>query len=227
MPLIVRSWQGGTVPDVSGYRVVLADDHPRFRPGLRKLLIEFAVDVVAEAGNGWAALKAVHSTAPDVVIVDLNMPGLSGEEVARRLTSCDPPHRVLVLSVSASEPDVTSALRAGATGYLLKGGPVEEVVAGIAAVARGESYFSPRIGAMLLRRVREGDERSTGVPVSLSRREQQVLRLVVAGHSNEKIGEGLAMDAGTARNHVSRILRKLGVDNRVQAAVRAVREGLV
>jgi DNA-binding NarL/FixJ family response regulator len=227
MSLMVRSWPGGTVPDVSGHRVVIADDHPRFRQGLRKLLVESGVDVVAEAGNGWAALKAVDRTAPDVLVVDLNMPGLSGAEVARRLTSCDPPHRVLVLSVSASEPDVASALRAGASGYLLKGGPVEEVVAGIAAVAQGESYFSPRIGAMLLRRVREGDERPAGVPVSLSRREQQVLTLLVEGRSNEKIGEGLAMDARTARNHVSRILLKLGVDNRVQAAVRAVREGLV
>ena len=217
-------WDGA---GVSGHRVVLADDHPCFRQGLRKLLTESGVDVVAEAGNGWAALKAVDSTSPDVVVVDLKMPGLSGTEVTQRLTSCDPPHRVLVLSVSASEPDVTSALGAGASGYFLKDGPVEEVVAGIAAVARGESFFSPRIGAMLLRRVRESKERPQGVPVSLSKRERQVLRLLVEGRSNEKIGERLAMDAGTARNHVSHILTKMGVDNRVQAAVRAVREGLV
>jgi DNA-binding NarL/FixJ family response regulator len=219
-------WDG---PGVPGHRVVLADDHPCYRQGLTKLLTESGVDVVAEAGNGWAALRAVDSTSPDVVVVDLKMPGLSGVEVTRRLTSCDPPHNVLVLSVSASEADVTSALGAGASGYVLKDGPVEEIVAGIAAVIQGESFLSPRIGAMLLRRVRESKERPRprAVPVSLSTREREVLRLVVEGRSNEKIGEGLSMNARTARNHVSHILAKLGVDNRVQAAVRAVREGLV
>jgi len=212
---------------VSTSRVVLADDHPCYRQGLAKLLTESGVDVVAEAGNGWAALKAVESTSPDVVVVDLKMPGLSGAEVTRRLTSCDPPHRVLVLSVSASEADVISALHAGARGYFLKDGPVEEVVAGIAAVAQGESLFSPRINVMLLRRMRERKEVPLDIPVPLSKREQDVLKLVVEGRSNEKIGEGLSIDAGTARNHVSHILAKMGVDNRVQAAVRAVREGLV
>ena len=191
------------------------------------MLRESGVDVVAEAGNGWAALKAVEDTSPDVVVLDQNMPGMSGDEVARRLTSFDPPYRVIVLSVSDDEADVMAALRAGASGYFLKDGPVEEVVAGIEAAARGESFFSPRIGAMLLRRIRQSRVEPVDMPVRLSRREQDVLRLVVEGRSNEKIGEGLAIDAGTARNHVSHILAKLGVDNRVQAAVRAVREDLV
>jgi DNA-binding NarL/FixJ family response regulator len=212
---------------VATSRVVLADDHPFYRTGLSKMLTESGVDVVAEAGNGWAALKAVEETSPDVVVLDQNMPGMSGDEVARRLTSCDPPHRVIVLSVSDDEADVMAALRAGASGYFLKDGPVEEVVAGIEAAARGESFFSPRIGAMLLRRIREQREVPVDMPVHLSKREQDVLRLVVEGRSNEKIGEGLSIDAGTARNHVSHILTKMGVDNRVQAAVRAVREGLV
>ena len=212
---------------MSTSRVVLADDHPFYRTGLSKLLRESGVNVVAEAGNGWAALKAVEDASPDVVIVDQNMPGMSGDEVARRLTSLDPPHHVIMLSVSDSEIDVMAALRAGASGYFLKDGPVEEVVIGIEAVARGESFFSPRIGAMLLRRMRQHREVPMHSPVRLSPREQDVLRLLVEGRSNEKIGEGLSIDAGTARNHVSRILVKLGVDNRVQAAVRAVREGLV
>jgi two-component system nitrate/nitrite response regulator NarL len=192
------------------------------------MLRELGVNIVAEAGNGWAALKAVEETSPDVVVLDQNMPGMSGDEVAQRLTSCDPPHRVIVLSVSDDEADVMAALRAGASGYFLKDGPVEEVVAGIEAVARGESFFSPRIGAMLLRRMREQREVPVDMPAArLSKREQDVLRLVVEGRSNERIGEGLSIDAGTARNHVSHILAKMGVDNRVQAAVRAVREGLV
>jgi DNA-binding NarL/FixJ family response regulator len=212
---------------VANHRVVIAEDHPFYRQALARMLAESGVDVVGEAGNGWAALRAVDRTAPDVVVLDLNLPGLSGAEVTRRLTSCSPPHRVLVMAVSTSEDDVTSALRAGATGYLLKDGPVEDVVAGIEAAARGESLFSPRIGALLLRRIREREGGLGDVPVSLSKREREVLRLVVEGRSNEKIGEGLCIDPGTARKHVSHILAKLGVDNRVQAAVRAVREGLV
>jgi two-component system, NarL family, nitrate/nitrite response regulator NarL len=191
------------------------------------MLRESGVDVVAEAGNGWAALKAVEETSPDVVVLDQNMPGMSGDEVARRLTSFDPPYHVIVLSVSDDEADVMAALRAGASGYFLKDGPVEAVVAGIEAAARGECFFSPRIGAMLLRRMRERRDVPIDMPVGLSKREQDVLRLMVEGRSNEKIGEGLSIDAGTARNHVSHILAKMGVDNRVQAAVRAVREGLV
>jgi DNA-binding NarL/FixJ family response regulator len=211
---------------VSPLRVVIADDHPFYRQGLAKLLTASGVEVAAEAGDGWEALRAVAQELPDVAIVDLGMPGLSGTEVTRRLTACSPPHRVMILSVSDDEADVDAALRAGASGYFLKDGPVEEVVAGIQAVAVGESLFSPRIGSMLLRRMRERATTSRE-PVSLSPRELEVLRLVVEGRSNEMIGAGLCIDPGTARNHVSHILSKLGVDNRVQAAVRAVREGLV
>jgi DNA-binding NarL/FixJ family response regulator len=209
---------------VSGLRVVIADDHPFYLQGLSKLLSGSGIEVAAEAANGWAALRAVARERPDVAIIDLAMPGLSGVEVTRRLTACSPPHKVVILSISTAEADVDAALRAGARGYFLKDRSVEELVAGIQAVAEGEAMFSPRIGSLLLRRVRE---RGVSDPVHLSARELEVLRLVVEGRSNEKIGEGLCIDAGTARNHVSRILSKLGVDNRVQAAVRAVREGLV
>jgi DNA-binding NarL/FixJ family response regulator len=135
--------------------VVIADDHPLYRQGLAKMLTAAGIEVAAEAGNGWAALKAAASAAPDVVVLDLNMPGLTGEEVTRRLTACKPPHRVMVLSVSDRESDVSSALLAGASGYFLKDGPVEEVVAGIRALAAGESLFSPRVASMFLRGMRE------------------------------------------------------------------------
>ena len=208
---------------MSKHRVVIADNHPLYRPALAKMLTESGVEVVGEAGNGWAALRAVDRTAPDVVVLDLRMPGLSGAEVTRRLTSCSPPHRVLVLAVSVSEDDVTSALRAGATGYFLKDGPVEEVVAGIGAAARGEALFSPRIGAMLLRKIRAREGGLGEVPVSLSQREQEALRLLVEGRSNEQIGEVLPIGSGAARTPGAR----MGVNNRMRAAVRAVRRGLV
>jgi DNA-binding NarL/FixJ family response regulator len=224
---MIRSFPTGIVRGVLGHRVVLADDHPVYRQGLAKLLTESGVDVVAEAGNGWAALRAVASTSPDVVVLDLKMPGLSGAEVARRLTSCDPPHRVLAISVHASKSDVTSALRAGASGYILKERPVEEVVAGIGAVAVGESLFSPRIGAMLLRRIGEREGGLGEIPVSLSARQREVLTLAIESGSNEKTGEGRWIDSRTGRPHVSHIPAKPRVDGPLRAAMRAVRGSLV
>jgi DNA-binding NarL/FixJ family response regulator len=208
---------------VTTLRVVIADDHPCYRRGLARLLTESGIEVTGEAGNGLAALEAVASAAPDVVLLDLKMPGLSGAEVARRLTAGKAPHRVIILSVSASEADVRSAVVAGASGYFLKDGPVDDIVAGVRAVAAGECLFSPRIASVLLRRIREREDAAR----ALSKREREVLSLMVEGRSNDKIGEGLRIDPVTARNHVSHILSKLHVDNRVQAAVRATHLGLV
>jgi DNA-binding NarL/FixJ family response regulator len=132
-------------------RVVIADDHPPYRHGLAKLLTAAGIDVVAEAGDGRAAVEAVERTAPDVAILDLDMPALSGLEATRRLAERMPASRVLILSVSAEELDVNDAIRAGASGYFLKDGPVEDVVAGIRDVASGEFVSSPRIASMLRR----------------------------------------------------------------------------
>jgi DNA-binding NarL/FixJ family response regulator len=210
-------------------RVVLVDDHPVYREGLAKLLRECGVDVVAQAGNGADALAIIEDIAPDVVVMDLNMPGMSGVDVTRRLIERTPASRVLVVSVSAQEEDVTEAILAGASGYVLKDGPVEEVVAGIQAAASGESLISPRIATMLLRRMRldEPAEINTPAATPLSERELQVLRLVAEGKGNQEIGEVLYIGQSTVRNHISSILMKLQVDNRVQAAVRAVRDRIV
>jgi DNA-binding NarL/FixJ family response regulator len=210
-------------------RVVLVDDHPVYRQGLAKLLLECGVDVVAQAGNGADALSIVEEAAPDVVVMDLNMPGMSGVEVTRKLVERNPASRVLIVSVSAQEEDVTEAILAGASGYVLKDGPVEEVVAGIRAAANGESLISPRIATVLLRRMRLDEPVEVDVPVAtpLSERELQVLRLVAEGKGNQEIGEALYIGQSTVRNHISSILMKLQVDNRVQAAVRAVRDRMV
>jgi DNA-binding NarL/FixJ family response regulator len=210
-------------------RVVLVDDHPVYREGLAKLLRQSGVDVVAQAGNGEGALAIVEDTAPDVVVMDLNMPGMSGVDVTRRLIERTPASRVLVVSVSAQEEDVTEAILAGASGYVLKDGPVEEVVAGIQAAANGESLISPRIATMLLRRMRLDEPADANTPVStpLSERELQVLRLVAEGKGNQEIGEALFIGQSTVRNHISSILMKLQVENRVQAAVRAVKDRIV
>ena len=206
-------------------RVVVADDHPFYRQGLARLLAYSGVEVVGQAANGPAAIELVEQKAPDVAVVDLNMPGMSGVEVTRRLIERMPACRVLVVSVSAQEEDVTQAILAGASGYVLKDGPVEEVVAGIRAAAAGESLLSPRIAGTLLDRLRDREKAHPEMPPSpLSERELEVLRLVAQGRPNQEIGESLRIGAGAVAKHVSSLLMKLQVENRVQAAMRTVRD---
>jgi DNA-binding NarL/FixJ family response regulator len=204
-------------------RVVIADDHPFYRQGLARLLSQSGVEVVGQASNGPAAIELVEQTAPDVAVVDLNMPGMSGVEVTRRLNERMPASRVLVVSVSAQEEDVTEAILAGASGYVLKDGPVEEVVAGIRAAAAGESLLSPRIAGTLLDRISDREQvQPEQPPLPLSQRELQVLRLVAQGRGESEIGETLHIGAGAVSKHISSLLMKLQVENRVQAAMRTV-----
>ena len=204
-------------------RVVVADDHPFYRQGLARLLSQSGVEVVGQASNGPAAIELVEQTAPDVAVVDLNMPGMSGVEVTRRLNERMPACRVLVVSVSAQEDDVTEALLAGASGYVLKDGPVEDVVAGIRAAAAGESLLSPRIAGTLLDRINDRERAQPELaPVPLSQRELQVLGMVAQGRGESEIGETLHIGAGAVTKHISSLLMKLQVENRVQAAMRTV-----
>jgi DNA-binding NarL/FixJ family response regulator len=205
-------------------RVVIADDHPFYRQGLARLLSQSGVDVVGQASNGLAAIDLVERLAPDVAVIDLNMPGLSGVEVTRRLNERSPASRVLIVSVSAEEEDVTEAILAGASGYVLKDGPVEDVVAGIKAAAAGESLLSPRIAATLLERISHREQAQPELPpVPLSDCEMQILGLVAQGRGDNEIGEALRIGAASVTAHVSSLLMKLQVENRVQAAVRTVR----
>jgi len=209
-------------------RVVVADQHPFARQGLIKLLAESGLDVVGEAANCVAVLKAVELTAPDVVVMDGDMTGVCPLQVIRDLTGGTPPCRVLVLSTSGQEGDVSAAILAGASGYLLKDRPVDEVVMGIRAAAAGGSLISPWITPTLFGSMPEPERIDPDPPpMELSQRELDVLRLMADGKGNREIGEALFIEAGTVRNHVSRVLKKLDVDNRVQAAVRAVREHMI
>jgi DNA-binding NarL/FixJ family response regulator len=206
----------------------LVDDHAFYRHGLADLLQRSSIDVVGEASNGLAALETVERTSPDVVVMDLNMPRLSGVETTRRLAEQSPATRVLVLSVSAEESDALDAILAGASGYLLKDAPVEDVAAGIRAAAAGESLISPKIATMLMARVREREPGTNEkAKAALSERELEVLDLVAQGMANPEIAERLFIGETTVRNHISSILVKLQVDNRVQAAVRAVQDRMV
>jgi DNA-binding NarL/FixJ family response regulator len=209
-------------------RVVIADDHRFYRDGLTALLRATGIDVVAAVSNGEDAIRAVEELAPDVVVMDLNMPGLSGVEATQRLAEIAPATRVLVVTVSAQEADVTDAIVAGASGYVLKEAPVEEVAAGLRAAAAGHSFISPRIATLLLRRVHDEERADTNLSSArLSGREIEVLALLSAGKANHEIAEGLSISQSTVRHHISSILIKLQVENRVQAAVRAVRDRIV
>jgi DNA-binding NarL/FixJ family response regulator len=211
-------------------RVLLVDDHEIYRAGLRGLLEEAGIDIVGEAANGEGALVLVEEKHPSVVIMDLNMPGIGGIEATRQITTIAPLARVIMLTVSSAAPDITDAVLAGACGYLLKSATTQEIVAGISAASRGDALLSPSVAAKLLDRVRETPVRPS-VPdpasASLTGRELEVLRLLSSGMDNAEIGRTLFISPSTVKNHISSILLKLQIENRIQAAVYAVRSGLV
>jgi DNA-binding NarL/FixJ family response regulator len=210
-------------------RVLLVDDHDLFRTGLRTLLDEQEVQIVGECANGSDALDAVRDLAPDVVLMDLNMPGLGGVEATREISKTAPLTRVLVLTMSDEDADVMDAIIAGACGYLLKDTSILQLMQGIRAAAVGESLVSPTIAAKVLHRVRAAGALPNGaepVRTELSDRELQVLKLVANGMDNAAIAADLHISPKTVKNHISNILMKLQIENRIQAAVYAVRSGL-
>jgi DNA-binding NarL/FixJ family response regulator len=209
-------------------KVIVVDDHELFRRGLIDLLEERGIQVAGEAALAADGIRQAAETGPCVVLMDLGMPGMSGIEATQRLTTAAPLARVLVLTVLADEQHVMDALLAGACGYVLKDAPIEQIVEGVRAADRGESLISPRIASRLVRRVREPDKLELpGTGEALTPRELEVLELIVRGLDNCEIARALYLSQHTVRNHVSSIFVKLQVENRVQAAVRAVRSGLV
>jgi len=221
--------EGGDVDDTHAIRVVLIDDHSLFRRGVSLFLKEEGITVVGEATNGEDGIRAVARFSPDVVVMDVHMDGMSGIEATRRVIERSPKVSVLAFTVSGDDDDVLRAIAAGARGYLLKDAPMDELVEGIRTLAAGGSTISPRAAAPLLRELQaHADEAAIedGLPPELSEREVAVLKLLIRGAENKQIGDALFISTGTVKNHISAILEKLGVENRVQAAVCAVRAGL-
>ena len=211
-----------------GIRVVVVDDHELFRGGLVGLLEERGIQVVGEAPLAATGIQLVMDLSPDVVLMDLNMPGMSGIEATQRLTAAAPLVRVVVLTVMANERNVMDVVLAGACGYLLKDAPIDQIVEGIRAAARGESLISPSVASQLMRRLREPQNIEPALASGeLTPRELEVLELLSRGMDNPQIAQTLFLSQHTVKNHVSSILVKLQVQNRIQAAVRAVRSGLV
>jgi len=205
-------------------RVVLADDHPLAREGLRNLL-EKAVDikVVGEAADGAEALRLVEELGPDVLMLDMEMPGLKGVEVAQQLQTSQNAVRILALSAYDDKEYIRGLLASGAAGYLTKGELPEAIIEAVRGVARGEQgWVSRQIAAQMAAWTQE----QAATEISLTDREKQVLSLVVEGKTNQEIGLALEISEKTVEKHLDSVFTKLEVSSRVEAAVRAVRDGL-
>jgi DNA-binding NarL/FixJ family response regulator len=227
---VSESAEAASTAETDPLRVLLVDDHDLFRTGLRNLLEEQGIDVVGEAPAGAQAVQLVSELAPDVVVMDLNMPGMNGVEATRRIAGIAPLTRVVVLTISDLDDDVMDAIFAGACGYLLKDSSIQELMTGIRAASVGESLVSPTIAAKVLQRIRASTtspQAAETIKSELSDREIEVLKLIANGKDNAQIAAELVISPKTVKNHISNILMKLQIENRIQAAVFAVRSGLV
>jgi len=210
-------------------RILLGDDHTLMRQGLRKILEERPDwEIVAEAGDGRAAVRETLALQPDVAVLDIGMPLLNGIEATSQITRKTPDVAVLILSMHADEAYVTQAVRAGARGYLLKDSASDDLIGAIGAVAAGKSFFSPPIARVVLddyarRLADKGLDRYD----SLSQREREIFQLVAEGHSTKKIAELLSVSPTTIETHRAHILQKLNMHNAAELIRYAVRRGVI
>lgn len=212
--------------DNDSIHVMVADDHAIVRKGICALLAtEPDIEVVGEAQDGQQAINMAQRVEPDVILMDLVMPGLDGLEATRYLSARQPDARILVLTSFAGDDKIFPAIKAGALGYLLKDSGPDELVQAIRQVYRGESSLHPSIARRLLRELSEPTGKGP-LPDSLTAREVEVLQLIAKGQSNREISDRLAISEATVRTHVSNILSKLNLCSRTQAALYALREGL-
>jgi DNA-binding NarL/FixJ family response regulator len=209
-------------------RVLIADDQPLMRAGFRAVLEAAGdIDVVAEAGSGEEAIRAADEHAPDVVLMDIRMPGMNGIEATSRM----PRRRVLILTTFGLDEYIIDALRAGASGFMLKDAPTQELVRAVRSVAAGDAVLSPAVTRQLLdqvgRRLPAAVSRTPEALAPLTEREQEVLRMLAAGLSNAEIAAALVVSDATVKSHVSNLLGKLGLRDRVQAVIYAYETGLI
>lgn len=205
-------------------RVIVADDHPVVRAGIVGLIaLDDGIEVVGEASDGAEAVDLAEATRPDIVLMDLRMPKLSGAEATARIARLLPEVRVLVLTTYETDDDILGAIEAGASGYLLKAAPHEEILAGIRAVAEGHTVLAPTIAATLVTRMRQEAQATP----QLSPRELEVLRLVSAGRSNPEIARELFIGEATVKTHLLHVFEKLGVSDRTRAVTLALELGIL
>jgi DNA-binding NarL/FixJ family response regulator len=213
---------------MSRLRVVIADDQPMMRAGFKAVLeATGTIEVVAEAGTGEEAVAAATQHRPDVVLMDIRMPGMDGIEATRRL----PRERVLILTTFGLDDYIINALRAGASGFLLKDAPTQEVIAAVHAVAAGDAVLAPSVTRQLLdqvgRRLPGAMPQAPAAAATLTARERQVLGLMAGGMTNAEISAALVLSETTVKTHVSNVLGKLDLRDRVQAVIYAYETGLI
>jgi DNA-binding NarL/FixJ family response regulator len=220
--------QGGAAGAPGALRVLVVDDHTVFRTGLRTMLADEGF-AVSEARSGEDAVLAASAAPPDAILMDFEMPGISGAEATRRLKAASSSTPVVMLATSERAQDVVDAVLAGASGYVLKDASIDEVAGAVRAAAGGGAWVTPRVAPIVLERMREAIRREPPAESrrDLTERERQILRLIAEGKDNAQIARELYVSAATVKNQVSRLLAKLQIDNRIQAAVYAVRQGLV
>lgn len=214
----------------SRIRVLIADDHALFRQGVRRLLEAVDdIEVVGESGTGDETVRLVDELAPDIALLDVTMPQLSGVDAARMIKTSSPRTGVIMLTVHADEEFLFEAIKAGAMGYLLKGCTSDELVHAIRVVFQGEGLLPPTIAAKVMQEFARTRETKDLEPVltQLTPREIEILQHVAAGRANKEIAQRLAISDRTVKNHLSNIMEKLHVNSRTQAAVYALRAGLV
>jgi len=210
-------------------RVMVVDDHPMWREGVARELTDGGYQVVAAVGEGTQAVRVAAAARPDVVVLDLQLPDLSGVEVIRGLLEAYPPVRILVLSASGEQQDVLDAVKAGATGYLVKSAARAEFLDAVRRTAAGDAVFTPGLAGLVLgeyRRLAATPAPATAQPPRLTDRETEVLRLVAQGLSYKQIAERLTLSHRTVQNHVQNTLQKLQLHNRVELVRYAIEQGL-
>ena len=207
--------------------ILVIDDHPLMRKGIVQLItMEDSLRLVGEAGDGQRGLELARQIRPDLILLDLNMRGLSGLETLKALKATDLDSRVIILTVSDSEEDVVTALRAGADGYLLKDMEPEDVLHSLKTAAQGRIALGERVAAIVADALRHESQPRPADSARLTEREREILALIASGCSNKLIARQLKITEGTVKVHVKHLLRKLNLDSRVEAAVWAVKQGL-
>ncbi|KWX00281.1 response regulator receiver protein [Carbonactinospora thermoautotrophica] len=208
-------------------RVLIVDDHPLWRDAVARDLSEAGYEVVGTAGDGAEAVRLAAETKPNVVVLDLQMPRLSGVEVTARVVRAHPQIRVLVLSASGEQNDVLEAVKAGATGYLVKSASREELLEAVRSVANGDPVFTPGLAGLVLGEYRRlAGSAGGGAAPRLTERETEILRLVAKGLSYKQIAERLVLSHRTVQNHVQNVLNKLQLHSRVELVRYAIKQGL-
>jgi two-component system, NarL family, nitrate/nitrite response regulator NarL len=214
--------------------IVLVDGHELVRNALLQLLSGAGLEVVGEARNGEEGVRKVVDLRPDVALLELDLPGISGVETIQRLSVLAPASRVLVVTGSEDPHGVVEAILVGACGYMLKSAPPDELIGAVRACAAGDSVISPQVAGGLLERIRERDipvtvrseHSAAAIRSVLTQRELEIFKRLATGVTNQGIGRELALSENTVKNHIASILAKLQLDNRIQAAVQAVRSGI-